>query len=883
MRVLQLNVMRGPNYWSSYRKKLIVMKLDLGRFEQFPTNKIDGFYERLKQALPSLHSHRCSHDEAGGFFLRVKEGTWLGHVVEHVALELQTLGGMECGFGRTRSTGQTGVYNVVFSYEIERAGKFAAQAAVDLVHAVARNEPYDVADAVNTLQRIGDRERLGPSTQSIVTEAERRNIPVKRLDNRSLIQLGQGRFQQVMRAGIAGTTSSLGIEIAGDKEHTKQLLEQAHIPVPEGLLIEDEQELTEAIEDLGFPLVIKPLDGNHGRGVTTNISSHEHALKAFRLAQAISADVIVEKYIQGNDYRLLVVNFKLVAAALRSPAMVTGDGKRTIAELIEEVNQDPRRGEGHTKVLTAITIDEATRSILQAKQLTPDSVLPQGQQLHLKDTANISTGGTATDVTDVVHPHTVFLAERAARLLDLNICGLDIIARDISEPLDSDNGAILEVNASPGFRMHLSPTHGIARNVAQPVVDMLFPKGSNGRIPVVAITGTNGKTTTTRLIAHLAKQAGHSVGFTTTDGIYINGTTVYEGDCSGPSSAETILRDPAVDFAVLECARGGILRSGLGFDQCDIGIVTNVTADHLGLRDIHTLDDLARVKIVVPRSVRESGYAILNADDDLVYGMRRELDCRIALFSMDAESERIRRHCEDDGMAAVVKDGYFVWLQGQWETRIIAVADVPLTMNGAAECMIKNVLPSILAAAISGFAAKQIAESLKSFVPSAATTPGRMNIFKFERCTVMVDYAHNAGAYSELKKYLDTVTASRKIGIVAATGDRRDEDVRDVGAYAARMFDEVIIRHDTDGRGRSNDNMTALITEGVQRVNPATPVQVISDELEALQYAMDTCPQDAFIVLCPDDVQGALNYVNKINQSNGNRAPVMESRNVQQA
>jgi cyanophycin synthetase len=867
MKIVNIKVMRGPNVWSNFRRKLIVLKLDIGQLEHFPTNRIEGFAERLETLMPSLHAHRCSADHEGGFFERVRTGTWMGHVVEHVALELQTQAGMETGFGRTRSTHEPGVYNVVFSYEIENAGIYAAKAAVRLVEEMANNAiASKLEDDIEELRRIKRREAFGPSTQSIVDEAEKRNIPYKRIDESSMLVLGYGVHQKLMRATESGSTSSIGVDLVGDKEQTKRMLAKAHIPVPEGELIYSVEDLDDAIQSLGYPLVVKPLDGNHGRGITTEITTWEQAVQAFKNAKQHSSSVIVERFIEGYDYRFLVINYKLVAVAKRTPAMVMGDGLSTIRQLIDEVNSDPKRGEGHDNILTKIMVDEAAENRLSARGYTLDTVLPIGEIFFLKATANLSTGGTAKDVTDLVHPYNKFLAERIARLVNLDICGLDIVAKDIDIPLTKKTGAIVEVNASPGFRMHLAPSKGLPRNVAEPVFDMLFPNHAPCRIPVVAITGTNGKTTTTRLIAHLARNAGRCVGYTTTEGIYIHENMIAEGDCSGPESANTVLRDPMVDFAVLECARGGILRTGLGFDHCDISIVTNVTEDHLGIDGIHTLDDLAAVKAVVPQSTFNHGYSVLNADDDLVYRMKDNLSCRIALFSLHAGNERILEHCRRGGIAAIVEKGWFTICKGEWKTRIAKVEDVPLTFGGKAECMIKNVLPSLLAAYLSNFSMEHICAALKSFIPSPELTPGRMNIFQFRNFTVMVDYAHNEDGFRELYKYMSNVDSPCKIGLVNATGDRRDNDIRKIGNYAAQIFDEIIIKHDHDLRGRTKEELTHLLTEGLHEVRPDSMITVISTEQDAILHAMHHAPKDAFIVVLADHVLEAIDFVKAAQQ-----------------
>lgn len=867
MEILKIRVMRGPSIWSVSRKKIIYMKLDLGKYENFPTDKIHGFAEALEKLMPSLENHHCSEDKKGGFFDRVREGTWLGHVIEHVALELQTLAGMDCGFGRTRSTDTKGIYHVVFAYEVERAGIYAAEAACRLVEKLVKGDLYDIDSDVKDLQRIYRRDKYGPTTLSLIAEAEKRDIPYRRLNNNSLIMLGQGSRQKIICTSLASTTSNLAVNMAGDKEKTKRLLANEYLPVPKGTVIYNETHLAEAINEIGFPLVTKPIDGNHGRGITTRITSYDQALTAFRYAQSVSEDVIIEQHIQGTDFRFLLVNFKLIAVAKRTPAMIIGDGSSTIQKLIDDVNMDPNRGDGHENILTKIKVDKGTLEILEEKNLALDSVLPSDEILFLKNTANISSGGTATDVTDFVHPENVFLAERVARLLNLDICGIDIMAENIETPFSENGGIILEVNAGPGFRMHLSPSKGWARNVAEPVINMLYPNNALARIPVVAVTGTNGKTTTTRLIAHLAKSAGHRVGFTTTDGIFIDHHAIYYGDCSGPASAEVVLRDPLVNFAVLECARGGIMRSGLGFDKCNISIVTNVSEDHIGLDGLSTLEDLANVKAVVPQTTFEDGYAILNADDDLVFNMRKDLDCNIALFSMDAENKRIKKHCSNNGLAAVVEGEYFVICNGEWKTRVIKVSEVPLTFEGKAECMIKNILPAMLAAYISNFSTEQIIAALKSFIPSPELTPGRMNVFAFNRFNVMVDYAHNEAGYIELQKYMRSVNASVKVGVISGTGDRRDIDIQNIGFYAAQMFDELIIKHDKDCRGRTPEQITEQLMIGINKVKKDVPVKVISDEVEAIHYVIDNAKKDSFIFITADDVKDTLATISGIHKN----------------
>lgn len=861
MKIEEIRALRGPNYWSIRRHKLIMMKLDLEDLEERPTNKIDGFLERLEKMFPGMYEHRCSEGRAGGFFHRVKEGTWMGHVIEHIALEIQTLAGMDVGFGRTRGTGEHGKYFVVFSYMEEKAGIYAAKASVRLAQALIDGEDYDLQEDIQNMREIREDERLGPSTGSIVDEAAARGIPWIRLNRHSLVMLGYGVNQKRIQATVSSNTSNIAVEIACDKEETKNLLDAAAIPVPKGMIIYDEEDLHSAIKRIGFPIVLKPVNGNHGRGATINISNIEDAKVALQAAKKVSRAVVCERFITGFDFRLLIIDYKLVAAAKRTPASVVGNGKNTIQQLIDDVNTDPRRGYGHEKVLTAIKVDDMTLNILRDKNYSLETVLPEGEVLYLKSTANLSTGGTATDITDHVHPYNIFMAERIARIVGLDICGIDIMAPDIETPINENGGAILEVNAAPGFRMHIAPTEGLPRNVAEPVIDMLFPPGTSARIPIISITGTNGKTTTTRLTAHLVKTMGHKVGFTTTDGVYIQNRMLMSGDCTGPVSAEFVLKDPTVDFAVLETARGGILRAGLGFSECDTAIVTNIAADHLGLKGINTLEDMARVKSVVPRSVKKTGYAILNADDDLVYAMKEEMECNIALFSLDEKNPRVIKHCNEGGLAAVVENGYVTICKGNWKIRVDKVINIPLTFSGKAVFNIQNILPAVIAGFVHGFKIEDMRIALETFIPSPTQTPGRMNLFQFRNYQVMVDYAHNSAGFAAISKFLEKIEAKPKVGIIAGVGDRRDEDIISLGKIAGGMFDEIIVRQDKNLRGRTEQEIIDLMLKGVHEIDPNKQVTVIRTEKEAIEHAIKNAVKGSFITICSDVVPDALQQI----------------------
>ncbi len=861
MKITDLRIMRGPNYWSVEHPKIIVLKLALEELADTLTHEVPGFANRLKRLFPDMYNHRATEGVAGGFFKLVEEGTTFGHVVQHIALELQTMAGMESGFGRCYMAHEQGTQFAIYSYQEERAGEYAAHAALRITEALIKGEKYKLDEDIDRLHQIREDEYFGPSTYSIVSEAASRNIPYIRLNRHSLIQLGYGVNQKRIQATMTCGTACFAVEIAGDKNATKELLDEAGIPVAKGTTVYDQEELKRAVDKLGYPLVLKPLDGNHGKGATINITNWKDALKGLAAAQKYSEAVLVERFIQGFDFRLLVINKKFVAAAMRTPAMVTGDGVCTIKQLVDRENKDPRRGVGHEKALTRINIDKHTQNILKAKNLTTQSVLPEGEVLYLKSTANISTGGTATDVTDLVDPYNVLMAERIAGIVGLDVCGIDVMTTDIAIPLNEAGGAVLEVNAAPGFRMHISPTYGLPRNVAEPVIDMLFPHTKPARIPIVAVSGTNGKTTTTRLIAHMVKSKGYQVGYTTTDGIYIQDKLLEKGDTTGAYSAQFVLKDPTVNFAVLECARGGLLRSGLGFDQCDIGIVTNVSSDHLGLRDIHTLEDLAKVKSVIPKSVSKDGYAILNADDDLVYAMAEGLQCKVAFFSMDENNPRILKHIAKGGLAAVFENGYISIFKNSYKIRIDRVADVPLTFGGRAKFNIENILAAALAGYVSHFDIDDIKRALRTFIPSPAKTPGRMNLFQFPNFEVLVDYAHNVGGLKAIGGFMEDLEVTRKIGIVAGVGDRRTQDFYELGRVAGEIFDEVIIRLDNDLRGKSAEEITLPMMQGIEEVAPHIQVKVIPEEMRAIAHALENAEEGAFVAIFTEDVHESVRMV----------------------
>src|SRR4051794_14489711 len=756
LRILETRTLRGPNYWS--RRPAIRMLVDLGILEQFPSNTIPGFAETLVRLIPTLEDHACSLNRRGGFVTRLKDGTWVGHVAEHVALELQNLAGTSVRAGKTRGAGQEGRYNIVFEYREESVGIEAGRMAVRLVnHLVAPADPehaFDYAAELERLIRLAERQAFGPSTQAILDEAASRDIPFIRLDRHSLVQLGQGVYQQRIRATMTSQTSGIAIDVASDKNLTNRLLDAAGLPVPKSEVVETEDEAVVAAAAMGYPCVIKPLDGNHGRGVHLNLRSEEDVRRAWpgAIAESRSRDVVVESYITGSDYRCLVIGGKVAAIAERVPAGVVGDGRHTVAQLVERTNADPRRGIGHEKVLTRIAVNDAAIELVRAQGLEMTDVPRKGQRVKLALTGNMSTGGTSIDRTMEAHPDNVEIAEMAARVVGLDVAGIDFICPDITVPVRETGGGIVEVNAAPGFRMHTHPTEGEPQYVAKPVIDLLFPPGAPARIPILGVTGTNGKTTTVRMIAHILKLMGRRVGMTSTDGIVVDGRMIKRGDMSGPRSARMILQNPTVDTAVFEVARGGILREGLGFDRADIAVVTNVTADHLGLGGIETLRQLSDVKGVLVEAVPRSGTAVLNADDPYVARMAAECRGTIVAFSMETEKgqpgfDRADGHTSRGGAAFVVRKtpegDQIVLRHGPRVMPLLYTHLIPATFGGKARMNVANALAAAAAAWAAGAHLHDIRQGLRTFTTSFFQAPGRLNYVEVGGVRAIIDYCHN--------------------------------------------------------------------------------------------------------------------------------------------
>ncbi len=880
LRVLGRGIYRGPNIFSL--RPMIRIRVALGALEAWPTSRLPGFSERLLGLLPGLANHGCSCRDTGGFARRLADGTWLGHVIEHVALELQAAAGVAVSRGKTRSvTGQPGVYDIVYAYGDETLGLAAGGAAIRLVMALLpegldrwegdghlppplADQPTDGKALVEALAVMHRRSALGPTTGALVSAAERRNIPVTRLDAQGLVLLGYGSRQQRLRASISGRTPQIAVAIAGNKDATKGLLEAAGLPVPTGIVARSLEDALAGAERLGKPVVVKPLDGNHGKGVSTALVTDDQVAAAFTHAAKVSARVIVERHLPGNDHRILVIGGKMVAVAERVPAMVTGDGLHSIKALIGFLNEDPRRGDGHENVLTRIRMDAALLDMLARQGKTPASVPPAGERVMLRGAANLSSGGTAVDRTDEIHPENRLIAEMAARTIGLDIAGVDFLSPDISRPVGETGGGIVEVNAAPGFRMHLAPSHGTPRDVAAPVIDMLFPPGAPSRIPIIAVTGTNGKSTTVRMVAAILRHAGRSVGLTTTSGVYLNDLLLKRGDASGPKSAKMILRNPAADVAVLETARGGIVREGLGFDRCAVGAVLNIAEDHLGVGGVDSLEQLAAIKSVVVRSVARRGAAVLNFDDPRTRAMARLSRGRIIWFSLDASADdpRLAAHLSRGG-AAVLREsgeagGLLVLRQGERRVPIAAAADIPATMGGVVPFNIANALAAAAMASALGIGVEAIAAGLRAFASDYRDNPGRFNIIDDHPFRVVIDYAHNVASMRAIAACLDDLRTGRgrAIGMVSMPGDRRDADIFEMGAVSAAMFDHIVFREGPDGRGRPRGDVMRLLGEGARGAGAGDDkLSFVLEEKDAVAHCLNMARAGDLLLLFPTRIE----------------------------
>lgn len=889
--IVESRVYRGGNIWSY--SPAIHLVVDLGVLEAYPTDTIDGFTDRLVELLPNLANHTCSRGVKGGFIDRMREGTWLGHVAEHVALQLQQEAGHDLRRGKTRAVkGQTGLYNVIYDYTDEAVGLAAGTLAVRLVnHLVQAEEGFDFHEELDVFLRRAQRTAFGPSTGAIIEEAISRDIPYIRLNSASLVQLGQGVHAQRIRATMTSKTGALAVDIASDKDMTTRLLGSAGLPVPKQETVSTADGAVAAAKRIGYPVVVKPLDGNHGRGVCLNLTSEDAVRASFAIAEGESRRgyVIVESHVTGRDYRCLIVGGRMQAIAERVPAHVIGDGTHTVAELVEITNADPRRGVGHEKVLTRIKVDDAAIGLVRDQGFELDDVPPKEHMVKLALTGNMSTGGISVDRTFDAHPDNVEIAEEAARMIGLDVAGIDFICPDIASPVRETGGAICEVNAAPGFRMHTHPTIGEPQFIAKPVVDLLFPPGSPSRVPIVAVTGTNGKTTTSRMIAHIFKGIGHKVGMTSTDGIVIDERLVYKADASGPRSARMVLQNPRVDFAVMEVARGGILREGLGYDRNDVAVVTNVAPDHLGMKGIDTLAQLADVKAVVVEAVPRNGFAVLNADDELVRKMRRRCSGGIVWFSLQPPGSKVREFIEDycrRGGRAVVLDhtdrgDMIVIKHGRRSMQLAWTHLLPSTFGGTAKFNVANAMAAAGAAFAAGAGLHEIRQGLRTFTTSYYLSPGRMNLVNVHNVDVFVDYCHNAPGMRVLGEFVEGYAAQKagqsdlgkvsRIGMISTAGDRRDDDMRELGALAARHFDVVVVREDERKRGRPAGQTADLIAEGAKgeigkEGVRCRQVEIVLNEVDAVRHCMARANPGDVVVLCVDQHAEVLGELEQMTQ-----------------
>lgn len=850
MRIDEIRTLAGPNIYN--HKPVLLMRLHLEELTEKESYEIDGFIDRLLACLPGVHSHHCAMGRPGGFVERLYGGTYFAHIVEHVALELTESAGVPSFYGKTLYAGEPGYYEVVVEYQSEEMSRFLLEKAVELVDTLTKGIDYDLDRCIQEAKEIHGRTGLGPSTQAIITEAEARGIPWRRLNRGSLIQLGYGKYSRRFQATISDETRTIAVDIASDKELTKQLLYQAGISVPRGVVAHSEEDALASMSQLSLPIVVKPYDGCQGKGVSLALQTPEHVLEAFQLAQRYSGKVLMEEYISGRHYRVLIVGGKLQAASERVPAHVVGDGTRSIAELIAILNQDPMRGLDHEKPLTRLKIDDAMIAFLKRHHLTLDDIPANGERVFLRDNANLSTGGQALDVTDQIHPEIVYMCERAAKTIGLDICGVDLVTEDIANG-DAQSAYVIEVNAAPGIRMHHYPSEGTSRNVGKAILESMYPIGSPSRIPIFSITGTNGKTTTTRMIAHVMKAIGKHVGMTTTEGVYVDGHEILHGDTTGPFSARMILSDRQVEVAVLETARGGMVRSGLGYDWADIAVITNVSEDHIGQDFIETVDDLIRVKALVAERVREGGTLIVNADDPNVLKileMRKvkEVQKNIVYFSMVPNNPVIARGLAVGMTAYYLRDDRIVEAVGDRETTLMDTHEIPITLGGIVDFHKANALAAIAACRAHGLAEEAIVDALRTFT-GIGHNPGRANLYQVHRGYVMVDYGHNPGSFEAVCQMASRIRDRKVTGVIGVPGDRDDSIVEKAMQKAVLGFDQIYIKEDVDLRGRARGEIAQIMYDAAHSIRPALPKQVILSEVEALDTAIRNMQDQELVIV----------------------------------
>ena len=900
MKILATNVYVGPSLYAHFR--VIRHQVDIGILEDWPSVRLGPeFIDALVEALPGLANHGCSYGEPGGFLRRLREdeGTWMAHIWEHAAIEMQNMAGSDISFGKTRSIGPAGHYNMVFQYMQKEVGLEASRISRQLLLSLLSDplkeelaseieEGFDFEEERDDFIRFAQRKELGPSTASLVKAAEEREIPYLRLNKYSLVQFGHGRYQQRIQATITSKTPHIAVEISCDKEDTHNLLRDLGLPVPQQRLVYSEREAARSAERIGYPVVVKPLDANHGRGVTINLLDNEQVRKAFAVARenARGRGVLVESFIEGMDHRMLVVNNELVAVAKRVPGHVVGDGKRTIAELVDIVNEDPRRGIGHEKVLTRLELDHQAQRLMEKGGIDQDTVLPQGEAFYLRSTANLSTGGTAIDMTDVVHPDNREMAVRAVQAVGLDVGGVDFLTSDITKSYKEVGGAIVEVNAAPGFRMHVAPSEGEPRDVSGKVMDMLFQPGSPSRIPIASITGTNGKTTTSRMLSHIFKTAGHTVGMTSTDGVYIDGRLSVKGDMTGPASAHIVLRDPTVDVAVMETARGGLLRSGLGYRRCDVSACLNVASDHLGLRGIDTLEQLAELKRIPIEVARDT--AVLNADDELCLRMADYTQAEnVCYVTMNPAHALVKEHIHAGGRAVVLEQGIggdmITLYDNGTHYQVLWTHLIPATMEGKATHNVQNAMFAAALAFSLGKSLEDIRHGLQTFNATIFQAPGRMNVFDEHPFRVILDYGHNAAAIASISQLVSRLeVGGKRICVLAAPGDRRDEDILAIADEAAGYYDHYICKADDNRRGRGRSEVPEMLRDRLrERGVKKRRIEVIPNEIEAVKTALGMAREGDLVMIFGDNIERCWSQVAGHQEEEGAAADTVVEKPVQ--
>jgi cyanophycin synthetase len=850
MEITRIRALRGPNLWSHHTAIEAVVACTP---EECAISAAQGFEARLRSRFPAIGPFQpTGHADTVS----------LAHVLEVAALDLQAQAGCPVSFSRATQTVEPGIFQVVVEYTQEEVGRLALQLAEALCQAAVDDQPFDLHHALAQLRDLDEDVRLGPSTKSIVDAAIARNIPYRRMTEGSMIMFGWGSRQRRIQAAEMDVTSAIAEAIAQDKQLTKKLLAAAGVPVPAGRTVNTPEDAWTAAGEIGLPVVLKPLDGNQGKGVTVNITSHEQLLAAFAAATQFGDDVLVERYLPGNDFRLLVVGDKLVAAARRDPPAVVGDGVHSVQALAEQLNQDPRRGTGHATPLTKIRLDDIAKACLAIQGLTLDAVPARGTRVNLRNNANLSTGGTATDVTDDVHPEVAARAVAAARMVGLDICGVDVVCDSVHHPLEEQGAGVVEVNAAPGLRMHLTPSYGKGRPIGEAIIASMFgDQPEDGRIPIVAVTGTNGKTTTVRLISHLLTQSGLRVGMTSTDGVYIEGQRIDTGDCSGPKSARNVLLHPDVDAAVLETARGGMLREGLAFDRCNVAVVTNVgSGDHLGLNYITTVEDLAVLKRVVVQNIADGGVAVLNAADPIVAAMATYCRGSVTFFAADRTHPVMATHLAQGRRAIYAQDGHLVAAEGTVQHKI-PLASIPLTHGGTIGFQVDNVMASVAAAWGLGLDWDVIRQGLGSFANDSDNAQGRFNVFQYRGATVIADYGHNPDAITALVQAVQSMPARRRSVVISGAGDRRDQDIREQTRILGEAFEEVVLYEDQCQRGRADGEVIALLREGLADAKRTTAIHEIRGELLAIDTALDQLGDGDLCLILVDQVEEALAHI----------------------